>query len=61
MRMKIIDSHLHLFSNRSGWAEKFREQKKALKEQSKKCKVSKSNSKKKECVTPEWFNENIKV
>ena len=32
----------------------------AIKEQSKKCKVSKSTSKKKECVTPEWFNENIK-
>ena len=29
----------------------------AIKEQGKKCKVT---SKKKECVTPEWFNENIK-
>ena len=29
----------------------------AKKEHGKKCKI---NSKKKECVTPEWFNENIK-
>ena len=32
----------------------------AIKEQSKKCKISKNGTKRKECITPEWFNENIK-
>ena len=32
----------------------------AKKEQSKKCKISKNGTKRKECITPEWFNENIK-